>query len=398
MQSYPVIPSLSATSTLFALCLAACGTGDSLFDQVEPLSPEAPLVVNDPVGTPQPVAKPTPNDTPPVSSLPPPPEDGVPSDGLPLDGAPTPADPGDVTPVTPLPPPEPLAPTIVSVSPANGATGVQSDAVIVITFSEPMNQALTQQAYQSEGIPSSQVAFSWNDAGTELTITPANALAYATGADPAAVPARRFSFFVSASAEDLEGHKLQSPQELSFSIFRQIETTFLAVQNRALSGSFRSDDTYGQGDCARGEINMCVGDSGLGSVDEQYKGFMSFDLSAIPAATAQVVDARLSLEITARAGNPFSQLGGLMLERTRFDAINFQAFDAEALEDLGRIATAGNQGTVLNVDVKGAVAADVSELSQYRLHFEDLTDGDGSADVIVSAWDTQRLSVTYLLP
>jgi hypothetical protein len=409
MKSYPVVLNHSAAIISASRCclsaspywtscvcmlLLACSDGNGkLFEEVDGLLPAAaPVAVPPPAAVKEARAAPLPE--PPARAAPDPEQPG---DGLPLDEPEPPVE-------SPQPPvveqPEPVVPRIVAISPPDGATGVTNDATIVITFSEVMDQELTERAYQSESIPSTLVDFAWNDAGTELTIAPRAPLEYATGSDPTAVEARRFSFFMSASAEDLEGHRLEAPQESSFSILRQIESTFFAVQNRDLSGSFRSNDTYGQGQCARGQINMCVGDSGLGGLDEQYRGFMTFDLSSIPADSAVLVGARLSLEITERAGNPFFALGGLFLERTRFDSIGSDAFGSEPLDELGTIATAGNTGTVLDVDVRDAVAVDVGEdgLSQYRLRFEETTDSDGNADAIVSAWDTQSLSVTYLLP
>jgi hypothetical protein len=37
-------------------------------------------------------------------------------------------------------------------------------------------------------------------------------------------------------------------------------------------------------------------------------------------------------------------------------------------------------------------------MTQYRLSFEDNTDGDNTSDAIVSAWDTQTIDVSYLIP
>jgi hypothetical protein len=37
-------------------------------------------------------------------------------------------------------------------------------------------------------------------------------------------------------------------------------------------------------------------------------------------------------------------------------------------------------------------------LSQFRLEFEQITDDDGNADTLISAWDTQSIDVSYLIP
>jgi len=193
---------------------------------------------------------------------------------------------------------------------------------------------------------------------------------------------------------------MAAPQEFSFSVLRQIDVTLLAIQDRDLTGSYRSNDTYGTGACARDQINMCVGDERVGGNNMQYKGFVTFDLSVLPTSMARLSSAQLNLQITGMSGNPFGGLGGLFLEHTRFDVIGAEAFVAEPLADLGRIANGGTAGTLLGLDVLSAVELDVDEqgTTQYRLSFEDATDADRTADAIVSAWTTQSLSLSYLLP
>src|SRR6185436_7579431 len=96
------------------------------------------------------------------------------------------------------------------------------------------------------------------------------------------------------------------------------------------------------GDCARNQDTVCVGDAGASG--DQYKGFMSFDLAALPSSMAQLTNARLSFQITQRSGNPFNGLGALTLDHAAFEAIGPEAFEADPLAALGRIATAGNTG------------------------------------------------------
>lgn len=316
---------------------------------------------------------------------------------LPLTGQTT------VTPPPPAltPPPEemqPAGPSIVSVSPADGARGVSNDVRIVITFSVPMDPARTEAAYQSEAVPSSGVSFSWNDTGTVLTITPDDTLDYPMGSDPDAVEVRPINYFLSASAQALDGQHLAAPAEFSFALLRQINVSLSAQQNRDLTGSWRSNDTYGLGDCARDQDTVCMGDSGTGGI--QYKGFMTFDLSSLPTSMAQLSLARLSFQITERPGNPFNGLGAFFLDHAAFEAIGPDAFEADPLAALGTIAMNGNAGAVLQMDVRTALRADVGTRAraQFRLAFEEITNNNGIADTLISSWDTQRIDVSYLIP
>ncbi len=389
---------------VLALAFSACGgDNESLFNEV-PAPTKVDLIlpppdVSEPVDPAPPPTSETPDDS-----------DEDPDEELPVDPGEDDDDGDDdedppITvdpPEDPLPPEEPPPnPTVIAVSPEDGATSVSNDTSIVITFSEPMNPGLTEQAYQSEGIPSNQVSFSWNEDNTELTVTPNQPLEYDSGSDPALVEARRFSFFLSSSAEDLDGNPLAGPQEFSFSLLRQIEMRFFAVQDRNLTGSYRSNNTYGSGDCARNAINMCVGDQRIGGDNEQYKGFITFDLTSLPVGDmTRLSSARLNLQITGTSGNPFGGLGGLFLEHADFDLINEDAFEAQPRANMGMIASAGNLGTVLSVNVLPAVEVDANErlVSQYRFSFEDETDNDFNADAIISAWNTQTLDVSFLVP
>jgi hypothetical protein len=376
--------------------LFACGGNGPLFDALPP--PEV-----DAAEAPQPVApmsEPAPAPTPAL------PEDDMRTDmseplgddGLPLVGN-VPGRP----PLTPMPEPEvpeaPAGPAIVSVTPDDGAVGVAGDANIVVRFSAPMDQQATEAAYQSESLPSDSVTFIWNDDSTELTVVPDLPLEYSTGSAPDDVEARRVTFFVSASATDVDGVRLGQPYEFSFSLFRQVNFTLFAIQDRDLSGSFLSNDTYGDGQCARGQINMCVGDTRVGRANEQYRGFISFEAVSVPEEAVDV-SAVLSLEITGSSGNPFGGLGGLILEHASFDEIGSDAFSADALDEMGAIAEDRGAGSIVSADVSSAVIADGldRDVTQYRLRFEDATDADGTSDTLRSAWDTQTIDVSYLIP
>ncbi len=383
--------------TALGVCSLACTDNGTLFPDapvLETSGPESP--VDEPAVEPEAPA-PAPSEVVPEATV----SEDLGGADLPLDGElPLPLRPREPAEAPPAAvDEEPQGPVVVEVSPVNGANGVRADAPIVVRFSEPMDRASTEAAYQSEGIPSASVAFEWSEDDTVLSILPGAPLEYGSGTDPELVPARRLSYFISASAASQAGEALSRTYEFSFSLLRQIELTVFAVQNRDLSGSFRSNDTYGGGQCARDQVNMCVGDARVAGASEQSRGFISFELPPLPDSVVEV-GAALNLEITGMAGNPFAGLGGLVLEHIRFDAIGADAFSASALDEMGLIASEGGTGTLISADVSSALAADsdAGSLTQYRLRFEDATDDDNASDAILSAWDTQSIDVVYLMP
>lgn len=408
MKSYPV--ALSFCSAISGLLLSACGAGNGeLFEEVDApsaLEPQPPIVdpgAEPPVTpAPDPVEMQPPPAPPPDDSMSPP---EVPDDELPLSGE----DDDDIDepdeeepPAPPPDEPEIVLPEVVSVSPENGATGVAGETELVITFNVPMNRAATEAAYQSEGIPSSAVSFSWNEDSTVLTVTPNQPLAYDSGSDPADVQARRYSFFISSSAEDVEGNHLPTPEEFSFFVLREIVASVTAEQDSTLTGNFRSDGQYGTAQCAPGSDMTCVGDVRVNNANRQYKGFVTFDLSFLPSEMVRVSRATLRLEISNVSGDPWGNgnLGRLMLEHTEFESIGSAAFTSDPVTQVGPIANDVDPETVVSRDVSSVVAADAvtRKIAQFRLTFENATNNDLGADAILSARETQILDIAYLTP
>lgn len=374
-------PTMKKYGTVLALCFVACSEPDPTFSPLTALPEASP---EDP-GSPTTLPEREPGDGSPPAMAPLEGETDTPVGPDPDDGDPAPVD------TTP--------PSVVEVSPPSGEVGVPSDAVIVITFSEAMDRAATEAAYTSEDLPADAVTFAWNGASTELTITPNAPLELATGTDPELVPAKEFAYELSEGARDRAGNPL-APARFGFSTLRRIEQLFPAVQDRDLTGNFRSNGSYGNGDCARNASTaVCVGDSGQ-PANVQYKGFLSFELEPFALGEGQLVSALLSLELTAVEGNPFGGLGNLILEHVSFDEIDDDAFEDEPLAVVGGIAQQAAPGAVLQGDVRSFVEADLAEerSTQFRLRFSQATDGDGDTDIVVSDWSTQSLRLTFLLP
>lgn len=152
-------------------------------------------------------------------------------------------------------------PTIISISPEDGAKGVPSDSPIVITFSEPMDHVSTEAAYESATLPAGRVTFDWNDDSTVLTVLPIDGLQYASGTTPSS-PAKVYSIAISSTAEDRAGNQLEDVA-WSFATLRTI------AQRLPITTTSGCEDDRLRATCAGAE--SCYGIE------------VSFSLSTVPS-------------------------------------------------------------------------------------------------------------------
>jgi hypothetical protein len=292
------------------------------------------------------------------------------------------------------------APTIVSTVPANSASGVLATDTIVITFSEPMNKLVTQNAYQSAtaGILSSQVVFTWNAAGTVLTIDPNADLTINAGADPAVVTAAPYAYQITNVATDLAGNPL-STASFSFTTQRRITQNLPGIAT--LTEEVRADGVVD------GCGLICIGDSG-DAANAQYKAFFGFDITGIPEGIQSFEFANLSLNQVQVLGTPYADLGGTLLaEHVNVETLNLAAFNLAAIRSLGTISTDATL-EYKTLDVLTALEEDYAQRTtrgnrtQYRLifpivsNFDAIFDGARFADIDVPT--PSILQVEYLLP
>jgi hypothetical protein len=286
-------------------------------------------------------------------------------------------------------------PRVLRSSPANGARGVASDTSIVVTFNEPMDTAATIAAYTSADLPAAALSFSWRENDSVLVLTPRLPLPVASGTDPASVVARELRFQIGPGARDAGGISLAAaPVSIAFTTLREITQTFDVVKDRNLTGNFRGDNTYGVVECEQQDTSVCAGD-GLGAAEAPYRGFLTFDLGALPEGSVE--SAELSLSATAILNGPF-ELGSLKAEQVSFVGIDFASFQAQPEAEVGVIASNALIGQVMSVDATASAAAKAGGLTQYRLRFDSDTNSDGGPDIILFDWTTPHLTVNYRLP
>jgi PKD repeat protein len=219
-----------------------------------------------------------------------------------------------VSAVPPLPG-DTIAPKIVSVSPTAGQKGVKSDAVIVITFDEPMNKTATQGAFQSADL--GLVIFSWNTAGTLLTLKPSVALTYATGST-----AKRYGYLLSG-AKDVAGNVL-ADSSYSFDTLRRVPNIFKSVPT--IDGTASSDATV-----TRSSFSTQVGDD---DKDVVKKTLLSFDLSSLPSTVKpeDLEQVDLSVYLLSKDGASFETL---VRHVAYGDTLNTASFSLAPLRLLG---------------------------------------------------------------
>jgi hypothetical protein len=163
----------------------------------------------------------------------------------------------------------------------------------VIEFSEPMDEVATESAYTSENLPSEAVAFSWNETGTELTVTPNEDLLFAIGWVAEDIVAQRYQYGLSG-ATDLAGNAL-ADLNVHFDTARMV-LAVAPVVNIATGAVNLSTGVpvamFGSGDTESGEV---------------YRGYVTFELPTLPE---ERIDSLILFQTqqTAVAGAPFTNL------------------------------------------------------------------------------------------
>lgn len=298
-------------------------------------------------------------------------------------------------PTAPAPVADTVAPSIVSISPNNGATGVAKDVIIKVKFSEPMNQAATELAYQSGQMPG--VAFSWSPDATELYIDPAGDLAYTeTG--------KVHLFKLGSNAKDLAGNPMAEVTS-SFTTFKQKTATLESVA--ALDGTVGSN----------GFVDVAATTVAIGDIPGNftYRGFFSFDLSGLPAElqSANILSASLSAYQGLVSGTPYTDLDigntDLWLDHVNYGpSLNSADFDATVLRSVNELSNdavieSKSLGVLEAVQDDWTNRADRENRSQFRLRFPLITDGDGANDAVLfvsgnAATFRPTLQIVYLVP
>ena len=278
-----------------------------------------------------------------------------------------------------------VAPAVITVSPLSGAQGVLRQEVIVVEFSEAMDQAATEQAYVSEALPADAVTFSWDADGKQLTITPNEELEYGIGLDAESAVAKEYSYTISTDARDLAGNPLVQDEGVSFRTGRLILQETPLVQQ--FSGSINKatkvvTPNFGAGD----DVN-----------DVAYRGFVSFELPVVPEDRLELLVLLETKQVLATP-DAFTDLGAVRVATGSFD--NETSLLAISMElSLGVLSSAMDVG-LRQLDVSAAVEpllVDGAAAAQFVFEFEKATDEDKAADGAFFEPASTRLLTGYVI-
>jgi hypothetical protein len=286
-------------------------------------------------------------------------------------------------------------PTIVAMTPADGAVGVRPGDTISITFDRPMKSYWVQQAFSSQTL--GDVEFTWTNGERVLTITPVNELELAEGEglDPSVIDALEYDVTIAGTARDTDDVELG--EDITFTFTTAKYMVGLAPRVDSLTRTALSNGTVH----GSGYTTLYAGDSSFADAT-QLMPFFAFDLADMPLNDIEIVDARLELEITGLNNEPFADLGYLRLEQASYtNEINQSALEAPAAANIGTLMTQAGMG-VRSKDVTTAVTTEnvlrglaQDDLIQFRMQFQFPYNQDDNGDSVQISRSSLELSISF---
>ena len=289
--------------------------------------------------------------------------------------------------------PDTTAPTILSVSPEDGATGVRDTADIVVTFSEPMDRVEAEKSYESVDLAASKVTFSWSKGGRELTVHPKAPLLYAgVGAIPGSSVPKTYTYLITTVARDVAGNQLADDHSFSFGTLRQLPFSVMPTSTKRVAHPATGADS---------SANTCGGDSSLigdGGTDTGYALLLTFSLAGLPDfnPTSDLITSRLNLT----ASPIVADLGLLRVYRVSVEP-SLATWSTPVLEE---VASLDPTLTTNSIDVRDGVLDDLAHRNerqsqaQFLIHYDVPTDSDGVSETTPFQCAGLRLTGSYLAP
>jgi len=286
--------------------------------------------------------------------------------------------------------PDTTRPTVTSTTPVAGATGISRSTNIEVVFSEPMDKASAQTAFQITSPAGVTGTFSW-PSSDRMVFNPSSDFAYGTDV----------RWQVTTAAKDLAGNTLAATVTRTFRVIRQ-KTVDLESQ-AALDGY-----VFNTGGVNIGSTSLFAGDY---RDNTYFRGFLSFDLTQLVTDGATTINsATLYAYQHTVVGAPYTDLrGGVRAESVNYgpglDAADFETPVLTHTYTLSGSSALGwkNVSVVLKVRDDYNNRAARGNRSQFRLRFPTTTDADSAFDYAAfyageASSNRPYLQVTYEYP
>ncbi len=295
-------------------------------------------------------------------------------------------------------------PQVIAFYPQNGYHGFERGESISITFSQSMNAAATEAAFQlldPSGAPVA-VNFTWEDGGRRLLAAPTDPVAYSPNDQYL-----NYRYLLSTGAKSQAGAALENGLDVTFSTMRTL--TVVRDSVAALDGSV-SDLGHISND-PNDTSAYPVAPTGDSAGNRGVRSFFAFDLDGLSFGAEEAAYARINLYNVRLDGAPFGagNLGSIIPELVEYlddSALDKDDYDLPAEKALDPIVSwpASETVTLTVTDWLQQALIKNKKYLQLRLRFEQRTDGDTAADAVnvATGEDTAghqpRLEIGYYAP
>jgi len=306
----------------------------------------------------------------------------------------------------------PGPPQVTAFYPQDGYHGFKRGEAISITFSEPMDAAATEAAFQlldPSGAPVA-VTFAWEDGGRRLRATPADPVAYSPNDQYL-----NYRYLLSTGAKSQKGAALENGLDVTFSTMRTltlVRDSVASLDGAVSAGGYVYNDPNDQSVYTTARTGDTAGNIAV-------RSFFAFSLDGLGLDSEDVAYARVRLYNTALRGAPFGvgNLGNLIVERVEYlevtaaednETLALDAADYDDRDVFGSLPplTSWAAGEEVSLEVGEWLQDALDQEAGYlelRLRFETASNSDSVEDTVNPATGEDadhppRLEIGYYAP
>jgi hypothetical protein len=220
--------------------------------------------------------------------------------------------------------PDTTPPTIVSVVPLSGATGVARNAKIIVNYSEAMDITSTQAAFSVTSPAGTTGTYSWGVGNTQMVFTPSAQYPYGA----------TINWQVTTAAKDASGNAKATLDSYSFNVIKSTTVNLPCIA---------SLDGFVNNVPAAYTSPLVMGYSAY-----TLRGMAAFDITTLPTTTTSITSATLYLEQYNVAGTPYgaTRLGDVIWQHADYGAsLEAADFPTPILVHTGNTGTLSTDAT-----------------------------------------------------